>query len=356
MNRINVRQTTRQRFRLRGPLRLLVRLAARDLRNRPGTGLLVLVALLAATTSMTLALVVRGASERPWGETFAMTVGPHVVATSFDADDATKQAMTELPAAPEVVAHAGPYPLLTMPEGALQVHGRRVDVDVVGRDIDPATVDRPALTGGGWVHDGGVVVEESFAKALGLSVGDELTIAGRRFTVAGTAVTTSRQPIPFASPGQVWVTRADAAALAPSAAAQGAVLMLRLADPDGAPAFAATHSTMDEVILEDWESTRSEALTDVQFALYGLIVGSVSLALLAAASVGVAVAGRMTAQSQRSAILKAAGGSPPYIAMIMLGQYLTFALLAGVGGLAAGAYLTPALAHPLASFSASRWV
>jgi putative ABC transport system permease protein len=215
---------------VRGPLRLASRLAVRDLRHRPGTGVLLLVALLAATTTMTLALVVRATAQEPWDETFTATYGPHIVATTFDADEATDRAMAGLATAEGVVAHAGPYPLLSMPDGALQAKGRSLDVEVIARDSAPAAVDQPALTSGGWIRDGAVVVEESLASAVGLATGDQLTIAGRPFTVAGIAVTTSRQPTPFYSHGLVWTTRADASELAPDAASQGKVLMLRLAD------------------------------------------------------------------------------------------------------------------------------
>jgi putative ABC transport system permease protein len=330
-----------------GPLRLALRLLARDLRHRPGTGLLLVVALLATTTTMTLALEVRGSARVPWDRTFAVTRGPHVVATAFDADDAIDRAMTDLAAAPEVVAHAGPYPLLSMPEGALRAHGRAIDVEVMARDPDPAAVDQPALTAGGWIRDGGLVVEESFAGALGLVVGDGLTIAGRPFTVAGIGVTTSRQPTPFYSHGLVWTTRADATALAPAAANRGLVLMLRLADPASAPAFVASHQADPQRLpVDDWLSTREDALTDVLFGLFGLIVGAVSLALLAAASVAVAVAGRMAAQIRRAALLKATGATPRFVAAVLLAEYVAFALLAGGAGLALGLLLVPVLAQP----------
>jgi putative ABC transport system permease protein len=346
--RVNVRRAARRRSRPAGPLRLAARLAIGDLRRRPGTGLLLLVALVAATTTLTLALVVRASAEKPWDHTFALTSGPHVVATTFHADTATNAAMSNLADTPEVTVHSGPYPLLSMGEGALEANGRRIDVEVMARDTAPAAVDQPALTSGGWIRDGGVVVEASFAAALRVGVGDHLTIAGQPFDVVGVAVTTSRQPTPFYSHGLVWATRTDADRLAPSAQYRGAVLMLRLDDPAQAPAFAATHaSDHDEVFVDDWQSTRLDALTDVMFALVGLIVGAVSLALLASASVAVAVAGRMAAQARWAAILKATGATPRYVAAVLLGEYVVVAILAGALGLVAGSLLTPLLAAPV---------
>lgn len=342
----DVRRASRRRLRPVGPLRLAGRLAARDLRHRPATGLLVLVALLAATTTLTLAVVVRQAAQAPWDETFAATAGPHVVAAAYQATGATGQAMADLAGAPDVVGRAGPYPLLSMPDGALVAHGRRIETEVMARDPAPAAVDQPVLTSGGWVRDGGVVVEESFAIALRVRVGDRLTIAGQPFEVVGIGVTGSRQPTPFSSTGLVWATRPDTDQLAPGAASRGEVLMLRLEDPATAAGFAAAASTGD-LVVDDWQSTRLDALTDVLFAQFGLIVGAVSLALLAAASVAVAVAGRIAAQTRRAALLKALGATPRFVAAVMLAEYLLFALAAGGAGLVAGSVLAPLLADPV---------
>ncbi len=346
----SVRRSTRLRPRLAGPLRLAVRLAARDLRHRPGTGLLVLVALLAATTTTTLAIVVRSSAQAPWDQTFAATTGPHIVATTYHATPATNQAMTDLAQAAGVSAQAGPYPLLSMPDGALEANSHRTDVEVMARDPGQAAVDRPVLTRGAWIRDGGVVVEESFAVALRVAVGDRITIAGQPFEVSGIAVTAFRQPTPFYTHGLVWATRADTDRLAPAAASSGEILMLRLADPAAAPAFAAAHRVdggEQEPYVDDWQSTRLDALTDVQFAQFGLIVGAVSLALLAAACVAVAVAGRMAAQTRRAALLKAVGATPRFVATIMLAEYLIFALAAGTVGLLAGSVFAPLLARPV---------
>jgi putative ABC transport system permease protein len=333
---------------LSGPLRLAGRLAARDLRQRPGTGLLLFVALVASSTTLTLALVVRGSAEKPWDHTFALTHGPHIVATIFEADTASDQAMADLAAAPGVAATAGPYPLLTMGDGSLEAKGRRIDVEVMARDPAPAAVDQPALTDGTWIRDGGVVVEASFASALRVRVGDQLAIAGQPFEVAGVAVTTSRQPTPFYSHGLVWASHADADRLAAVASKRGKVLMLRLADAGQAPAFAAAHAgDLDQLLVDDWQSTRLDALTDVLFALFGLIVGAISLTLLAAASVAVAVAGRMAAQTRRAAILKAIGATPRWVAGVMLGEYVLVAAVAGTAGLLAGSWLAPLLADPV---------
>ena len=74
--------------------------------------------------------------------------------------------------------------------------GATSDVQAVGRDAAPASVDQPALISGGWVRDGGVVVEAAFAEALDVGVGDPVTLDGRSFEVVGIAVTAAAPPYP----------------------------------------------------------------------------------------------------------------------------------------------------------------
>ena len=51
-----------------------------------------------------------------------------------------------------------------------------------GRDPAAASVDQPELTQGSWVRDGGAVVEAGFADALGVGVGDQITLRTRLCT------------------------------------------------------------------------------------------------------------------------------------------------------------------------------
>jgi hypothetical protein len=97
------------------------------------------------------------------------------------------------------------------------------------------------------VRDGGVVIERSFADALGLRAGDRVTLNGRPFTVAGVAVTAAlptsglgflEGSAQWPNPGLIWLTEAAARSLATSAQPLGYLLNLKLANPAGAEAFA----------------------------------------------------------------------------------------------------------------------
>src|SRR6202451_780334 len=74
--------------------------------------------------------------------------------------------------------------------------GRQADVFAEGRSEAPSAVDQPLLTAGSWVRPGGVVIERTFADALGVSVGDRVIMNGKSFAVAGIAVTAAQSPYP----------------------------------------------------------------------------------------------------------------------------------------------------------------
>ena len=46
------------------------------------------------------------------------------------------------------------------------------------------------------MRPGGVVIERTFADALGVSVGDRVSLNGKSFAVAGIAVTAAQSPYP----------------------------------------------------------------------------------------------------------------------------------------------------------------
>jgi putative ABC transport system permease protein len=177
-----------------GRILLVGRLAVRDLQRRRIEAALVLLAIMAATTTLTLGLVLHHAPSDPYLRTREATNGPDVVA-SVD-HPAELSGLEELASAPGVIDHSGPYPVIP---AELQASDRTSDVQAVGRHAPPASVDQPELIQGSWVSDGGVVVEAAFANALDVRVGDPITLDGRSFGVVGLAVTAAMPPYPEAS-------------------------------------------------------------------------------------------------------------------------------------------------------------
>ena len=64
-----------------GRVLLVFRLAARDLLRRPAEAALLLIAITAATTTLTLGLVLHGVTSKPYQTTREATAGPDVVAS-----------------------------------------------------------------------------------------------------------------------------------------------------------------------------------------------------------------------------------------------------------------------------------
>ena len=399
-----------------GRILLICRLAARDLRRRPAEAALLLLAIIAATTTLTLGLVLHGVTDEPFESTRDATAGPDVVASvSGDpflgqpADVAALEALTDDPG---VIDSSGPYPLIGVELEANGVTARdfrgedlgAAGMWAQGRDPETAAVDQPELTQGGWVRDGGVVVEAGFADALELGVGDEITLRTRMcglmirgeqpdcrvvnrrsFEVAGVAVTAAARPYPNVcfgpdcpeiaeaiesrpladpsgeepasdaeapqgpvEPGLVWLTEADLRGLAPMDAGLSYVVNLKLADPTDAPAFVNDRfpTSWTAPFLQSWEDIRDGHDQVVKDTAEVLRTGSWLLGLLAVAGVAVLVGGRMADQTRRVGLLKAVGGTPRLVAVVLLAEYMALALLAAAVGLAAGWLAAPLLTDP----------
>jgi ABC-type antimicrobial peptide transport system permease subunit len=348
-----------------GRILLVCRLAARDLRRRRAEAAMLLIAIMAATTTLALGLLVHAMTSHPYDSTRAATAGPDVVASVFPPQlvggpRADLAALTRLAHAPGVIARSGPYPVTW---AVLRTRGLTAGAMVEGRDQPAASVDQPKLIQGRWIRAGGVVVERSFADALGIGAGGRITLNGRSFLVVGVAVTAAALPYPdlcyngcdlytaqlsATNPGLMWLTRADARSLATRAEMLSYFLNLKLAHPALANAFVDAHSSGSLTApglnsLQDIAQGEAKLATTGQYAL---LAGSWLLGLLAAASVAVVVGGRMAEQTRRVGLLKAIGGTPGLVAVVLLAEYLTLALLAAAGGLVIGWLAGPPLTKP----------
>jgi putative ABC transport system permease protein len=390
---------------------LVLRLGAGNLRRRPAEALLLVLAITAATTTLTLGLALRGVTDDPYRTTRAATAGPDVAAsvspvptgerregpsgwdriTGVTADVAGLDAVA---AASQVADSSGPYPTF-MTE--IHAGGDTTGVWVQGRDAGETRVDRPEVIEGGWVTEGGAVLEAGFADALGVGAGDRVTVHDRELRVAGIAVTAATRPypdvcfgfcpdvvhapgdddtaaivpgeldpdaeevtleVPPLMPGDhgiVWLTRADAAALGPSEDSLSYVVNLRLDDPSEARAFVEAHpaTTVGAPVLDTWQGISEGHDTLMEDQQLGLQTGSWLLALLAASSVAVLVGGRLADQTRRVGLIKAVGGTPGLVAAILLAEYLALALLASAAGLVIGRLAAPLLTDPGAALLGS---
>ncbi|MFE9658129.1 FtsX-like permease family protein [Micromonospora sp. NPDC006431] len=335
-----------------GRLLLVCRLMVRDLRRRRTETVLLLLAISAATGTLTLGQALNNALAQPYERTRAATAGPDVVAMPGATGPEALAALAPLATAPGVTAHSGPYPMAYL---MLTARGTTVPAVVQGRDNSPAALDRPAVTAGTWLRPGGVVIEPTFANALGVHIGDTVDINGHPLRVVGTAVTAARAVYPRAdwrndagsplteSAGLVWVDSSQIGAVV-GARPLSYTLNLRYADPRASTSF--THKREGGIEYTSWMEIADADGKLVKQARLALLVGSWLLTALAVASVATIVAGRVVDQRRRVGLLKAVGAGPAMIAAVHLAEYLAIGLAAAGTGLTAGWLAAPALTNP----------
>jgi ABC-type lipoprotein release transport system permease subunit len=368
---------------------LIGRLVGRDLRRQPVPALLLVLAITAATATLAMGLVLHGVTDQPYLQTRAATNGPDVVAQFFGFGPARSVSVSghrshrhapppssapvsqaqvaaevrTLTHEPGVSGHSGPYPVAS---ALIRARGLTADVEAEGRAQAPAPVDQPVVTAGTWVRPGGIVLERTFAEALGVGVGDRVTLGDRPFRVVGIAVTAAGLPYPnlcyqpgggcvFTLPassndfGLAWVTAPDASALASSRAPLSYFLDLKLENPAAAPAFASKYGsqpTPNPRTLIPWQAIQTGSGLLVQDEQSVLSPGAWLAGLLAIASVAVLAGGRMAERTRRVGLLKAVGGTLGTIAVVLLAENLVLALLAAAAGLAIGWLAAPLVASP----------
>jgi hypothetical protein len=358
-----------------GKLLLVGRLVARDLRHRWAQAALLLLAITAATATLTLGLALHGVINQPYQQTRAATNGPDVVAYLPVMHRPGHVAQPPAQAAAlihdsGVTGHSGPYPLVA---AVLRVRGLTAGAEVEGRDEAPASVDQPKVTAGSWVRPGGVVLERTFAEALGVGVGGRVILNGRPFRVAGVAVTAANPPYPnlcyfdgggcWASPrngppsandmGLIWTTEPDAGRVATSVNRLAAyVVDLKLQDPARAQAFVNAYDNghnpglAASPGLAAWPDIATADGLLVQDEQSVLSPGAWLAGLLALASVAVLAGGRMAERTKRVGLLKAVGGTPGLVAVILLAENLALALAAAAAGLVIGWLAAPLITNP----------
>ncbi|TQS44083.1 FtsX-like permease family protein [Cryptosporangium phraense] len=334
-----------------GRLMLVIRLLGRDLRRRRTESLLLLTAITAATATLTLGIASNVVVTDAYAQTAAATAGPDVVARTQGVGPAALDALERVAYADGVTGSSGPFPVAFL---LLRAHGKTVHAVVEGRDRRPAAVDRPAVTDGGWVRPGGVVVERAFADALRVKPGESVLIGGHSVRVEGIGITAARPPFPNAgwhepwtiqgeSGGAIWADRSDLAALAGDQPLSY-TLNLTLRDPSVYETLPRPEEDRIDYFSAEFFADRFQRVAEpVRTAL---LIGSWLLAGLAVAGVAGIVAGRVVGQRRRVGLLKAVGAGPGTVAVVHLAEYLVIGLAAAGLGLLAGWFAAPALTSP----------
>lgn len=341
--------------------RVAARLAARNIRRRPGQAVLLLLTLTIATGTLGLGLSVYGSADAAWGRAWTATNGFHVSFDVYHPPDepgndhfvrSMERRAAEIADAPGVVAVGGPWTHLY---GSIGVAGGREDLTAEIRDPGRYPVDQPLVTNGRWLGSGdGVVLEGGLAASLGAQAGDAVTIQGQPFPVLGVATTVSRGRFPLARPAQVWVTPQTADRMRDlGMTVEGFELQVRLRDPADAPAFVASHrpafradpNSSAIAFLETWEERRADSHSDIDIVAGTLLAAGILIAILTIATATVLVAGRMSARIRQVGTLKAVGVTPRQIVLALLFEYGAVAMVATAIGIGIGPLLAPAIAN-----------
>jgi ABC-type antimicrobial peptide transport system permease subunit len=326
----------------------LVKLAFAGIRSRLlASALTVLLSAVAAAT-IVLALEVGATARDPWQRTFDAANGAHVTAdVAFEAD-------ARKIATPHGVAQSGaafPSTTTRMTTAA----GATEPLRLAG--LSAATrVDVPVRTAGSRLREGGIVLERSLAKALGLQVGTRLRFAAPggaiELPVVGTAISPSQPRYPRSNPGLAWVTRAAFERIAPDRSRWTWTQGIRLTDPATAPAFAtraaAAMGASGPFLVRTWEQQREEVLRDTQPLAVILIAYTIVLLVVVFAVVAILVGARASEQHREIGLLKAVGLTPRQVTITFALESAALGLIAVVIGFAAGAVLAPQLAAPTA--------
>ncbi|WP_147945321.1 FtsX-like permease family protein [Microbispora sp. CSR-4] len=340
-----------------GHLLLTWRLILHDVRRHPIEALVFLVAVTLAIASLTLGLTARTALATAYLKTRAATAGPDITAITTDRDPSGLAG--RLADTPGVAAQAEPiFAFDTM----IRAHGRSARSSVEGRNGEPSALDRPLVTAGTWVRPGGAVVERGFAQALGVRVGDHVTIRGRGYPVVGIAISASTPVYPWSDwaqgpgpsdyGGRIWLTTADARAAAGHTAGVH-LIHLKLTDPADPGRWSRTVFTDDRrgdswVNTHNWQTvlrTDSVMIRNMQPAL---VVGGWLLAAAALVTLAALATARAARDTRRAALLKAVGAGPGTVTAILLAPHLLLTFLSTALGLAAGTLAAPHLIDPSA--------
>ena len=327
-------------------VRLSARLLATRVRQSRASALVVIVVLATAAAAGASAALLRSAVTGPWDRAFADTSGAHVHVSSFGNLDAAGLARL-----PGVAASSGPV-VSTIRQ--LRHDGRTAGVALAALPPD-VLVDRPAVVEGE-TRPGAVVLERSFARALGVGLGDRVDIGGPSgwvtFDVSGIAVSVRNAGYPATVPGSAFADVATSASLGPGGQTLTTV-GLRLADPGDEAAVAAAAARYGVVATAS--AIRAEALNRTR--QFQVVLASFSVLLLAAAGglVVVLLGARLRAQSRELVLLRLIGLTPAQLVGLVAAEHAVLAAAGGLIGtgvaLAGGGRLAAAAATALGSTS-----
>jgi putative ABC transport system permease protein len=238
-----------------------------------------------------------------------------------------------------VTALAGPYLTST---GNVVLPGSRPSATLRAMGPQLPSIGKPLVVDGHWLSTRsprGVVLERTFAAALGVRVGSPLRLQGingqvHTFTVTGTADTSDQAPFADGGPGLVMMLHDALVTVAPDAGQRRQLVGLRLSD-SGADGLVAQQAVAvlppDSVVqISKWHDVKAAMATDNRLlGLFLALFGAVGL-ISAAMAIANTTSGWVLSQLQDLAVLKVVGLTPRQVMRLLLLEQGALGL-AGIG-------------------------
>ncbi len=323
-------------------MRGTLRWARADLRARRGQALITVVVVAGVVATLFLATMLLQGAVNPWQQLFNRTRGADVLiyfASGTDTSELRYVAGIEKAGQPYQAASA------TLQQGAV-----RSPVELRAMTPVLPAMSAPLVVAGTWLRSSapdGVVLEASFAQAVHVGVGDQITVYGIDGTtvqmrVIGIADTADQGFYPQWTPGLIWVQHRLLTKVEPSASETQEIVDLRLYD-NSAVATGQVVQTIWNLYNGSSENSAVERYSTWQQVkdsmasndrLLGLLLALFGIIALVAAPCAVAnvTAGRVLVQRQDIAMLKALGFTPGQVVRMLLAEQT----LLGAAGAALG--------------------
>jgi len=338
-------------------MRGTLRWARADLRARRGQAIITVAVVAGVVASLLLATMLLQGAVNPWQQLFARTHGADAL-IYFQNGTNTSQ-LRDVAGIRKI---GKPYQAAS---ATLEQSAVKSPVELRAMTPAPPAMSTPLVVAGTWLRSSapdGAVIEASFAQAVHVGVGDQITVLGidgqqARMRVIGVADTADQGFYPQWTPGLIWVQPRLLTAVEPNPSETQEVVGLRLFDRsmvgtgqvvqtiwnlyNGSGEYSAVerYSTWQQV--KD-SMASNDRLLGLLLALFGII------ALVAApCAIANVTAGRVLVQRQDIAMLKALGFTPgQVIRMLLAEQTLLGAAGAALGLIAARIITAPQFVRP----------
>jgi ABC-type lipoprotein release transport system permease subunit len=295
----------------------------------------VLAMLAGVAAALTLATIIGRMADEPWERTWRATGAPHLTVSGNTHEELGRGVAL----VPGVTASSGP-----IETGFTGLHAGKWHVETRLAEMPARGPGRPALVEG---DAGGLLLERSFARKLGVRTGDTVRVGGTRTErISGLVVVSDQEPYPFGQPGLSFGPETLLDAVVPADGPRFAYESLRIADPSAAPAIEEKLRRMGEREFgaQSWQSQRADVGDRVESVRIALELLSLLLILCSAPIVATIVSERILARGREFAILRAGGLTPGGIVMLTSAVYGVLGVLGAVLGVVGGTLAAPLVA------------